>query len=161
MARKKTEKDLLQEPTENEVLEEKDGGEEVPSPNPNDGEEEIPPGPNSQTPQESGNTPTADPAQSEQPGAEKNQTAGADTRQEPPTPQNDPPPKETETPKSGNTPNPLPNGKKRIRHESLKNEAVSVFDGTLILFDETGTAEIDAPYADYLLHIPSYSEVTT
>ena len=141
MAKKKDENELLQE-----------------QPEPKADDTQTPPAPNSEASQEESKTPAADPTKQEQPGAEKNQTAGADTPQEPPTPQNDPPPKETEPPKSGNTPNPLPNGKKRIRHESLKNEAVSVFDGTLILFDETGTAEIDAPYADYLLQIPGYSE---
>lgn len=69
-------------------------------------------------------------------------------------------PQEPSEPKNGNTFTPPPNGKKRIRNESLKNESVIVFDGTAIPFDENGTAEIEDKYATYLLQIPSYSEVT-
>ena len=70
-----------------------------------------------------------------------------------------PEPKEVATPKSNNNPNPPLQGKKRILHESLKNETVIVFDGTAIAFDETGTAVVEDKYADYLLQIPAYSEV--
>ena len=132
MAKKKDENELLQE-----------------QPEPKTDDTQTPPAPNSESSQEESKTPTADPTKQEQPQEHIPPNTGADTPQEP------------SEPKNGNTFTPPPNGKKRIRHGTLKNESVIIFDGTAIPFDENGTTEIDDKYADYLLQIPSYSEVTS
>ncbi|QEK05316.1 hypothetical protein [Treponema phagedenis] len=49
--------------------------------------------------------------------------------------------------------------KRRIKNEQLKKKKIIVFDGSTVSFDEKGIAELEEKYAEYLLTIPSYSEV--
>jgi hypothetical protein len=51
---------------------------------------------------------------------------------------------------------PAPDGKVKVRHESLKGGKITLPTGEIAAFDEDGILEADAAVAEYLLSIPGY-----
>jgi hypothetical protein len=65
----------------------------------------------------------------------------------------------SEKPNDGPTPQgPAPDGKVKVKHESLKGKKITLPTGEIAAFDENGILEVDVAVAEYLLSIPGYEK---